>query len=117
MSESIDNVLANLLRQDQVNPATLGSGKGWQAFLHGGRELLKIRNFDAFLVRLNLTVDFWQVNGDIFAGLDRFRIGKTHRNVYRLNSGNIEASFLGDLFADWWESKRVGVEWAKVLEG
>jgi hypothetical protein len=57
VSESIDNILADLFGQNQLNPLALGGPDDRLALLYGGGDLLQGWNLDAHLLALNVATN------------------------------------------------------------
>ena len=67
VSESVDDVLADLLRQNKLDPLALGGPDDRLALLYSGWDVLKARNLDALFLAQDFAVHLWQHDGEVLA--------------------------------------------------
>ena len=99
LSVAVDELLADLLGEGELNLLALGRSQGGDALLHGLGGLLHLWLGNTLLLNEDLTADAGEGDGLVDAGLDGLGVADADLDLTGSDNGDVVGSLLFDLLA------------------
>ena len=99
LSIAVDELLADLFGQGELNLLALGLAQAGNTLLHRLGGLLHLGLGDTLLLNLDLTADAGEGDGLVDTGLDGLRVTNTNLDITGRDNRDIVRSFLLDFLA------------------